>query len=49
MIVAFSTLSVLATEPMHPQGLSCRCMGGFVLLASGPGRRVALSALRAAR
>jgi hypothetical protein len=44
MMVAFGTLAPLVTEPMHPHGLCVLLLSGFVaLLASGPGRRVALS------
>lgn len=40
MIVAFTTLHVLANEPMHPQVLCVLLLGAFVLLAAfGPGRR----------
>jgi hypothetical protein len=43
-VVAFSALRVLAAEPMHPQVAIAPLMGGITLLvASGPGRRVALS------
>ena len=43
-VVTFSALRVLATEPMHPQVAIAPLMGGITLLvASGPGRRVALS------
>jgi hypothetical protein len=42
MIAAFSTLTVLATEPMHPQGLCVLLLGAFALLvASGPTGRIA--------
>ena len=42
MAVAYSTLNVLANEPMHPQALCVVLLGAFVLLAvSGPTRRVA--------
>ena len=41
MIAAFAALCVLASEPMHPQGLCVLLLGAFVLLAViGPGRRV---------
>ncbi len=41
MIAAFSTLTVLANEPMHPQGLCVLLLGAFALLvASGPTGRV---------
>jgi len=44
MIAAFAALTVLANEPMHPQGLSVLLLGGFVLLAaSGPTRRIGLA------
>jgi hypothetical protein len=40
MMAAFSTLVVLANEPMHPQVLCVLLLGAFVLLAVfGPGRR----------
>jgi hypothetical protein len=43
-VVTFSALRVLAAEPMHPQVAVAPLMGGITLLvASGPGRRVALS------
>ena len=42
MMAAFSTLTVLASEPMHPQGLCVLLLGAFVLLAaSGPTGRIA--------
>jgi hypothetical protein len=42
MCGAFSTLYVLASEPMHPQVLCVALLGGITLLAvSGPGRRPA--------
>jgi hypothetical protein len=44
MIAAFSTLTVLANEPMHPQGLCVLLLGAFALLAvSGPTRRIGLT------
>jgi hypothetical protein len=44
MIAAFSALTVLANEPMHPQGLCVLLLGAFALLAaSGPTRRVGWS------
>lgn len=44
MCGAFSTLYVLANEPMHPQVLCVALLGGLTLLAvSGPGRRPALA------
>lgn len=44
MCAAFSTLYVLANEPMHPQVLCVALLGGVTLLAvSGPGRRPALA------
>jgi hypothetical protein len=44
MCGAFSTLYVLANEPMHPQVLCVALLGGITLLAvSGPGRRPALA------
>lgn len=44
MIAAFSTLTVLANEPMHPQGLCVLLLGAFALLvASGPRRRITLT------
>lgn len=44
MITAFSTLVVLANEPMHPQGLCVLLLGAFALLAvSGPTRRIGLA------
>ncbi len=44
MVVAFSALSVLAAEPMHPQVAIAPLLGAVTLLvASGPGRRVAVS------
>jgi hypothetical protein len=44
MCAAFSTLYVLANEPMHPQALCVALLGGATLLAvSGPGRRPALA------
>jgi hypothetical protein len=44
MIAAFSALTVLANEPMHPQGLCVLALGAFVLLAvSGPTRRIGLA------
>jgi hypothetical protein len=43
-VVTFSALRVFAAEPMHPQVAIAPLMGGITLLvASGPGRRVALS------
>jgi hypothetical protein len=43
MVVAFSTLGVLANEPMHPQGLCVLLLGAFSLVAvSGPTRRTLL-------
>jgi len=40
MIIAFTTLHVLANEPMHPQVLCVLLLGAFVLLAAfGPGKR----------
>ena len=48
MIVAFASLTVLVSEPMHPQGLSVLLVGAFALLAViAPGRRVALGGLSA--
>jgi hypothetical protein len=42
MCGAFSTLYVLANEPMHPQVLCVALLGGITLLAAcGPGRRAA--------
>lgn len=42
MCGAFSTMYVLANEPMHPQVLCVALLGGITLLAvSGPGRRPA--------
>ena len=44
MITAFSTLTVLASEPMHPQGLCVFLLSAFIVVAVwGPTRRVALS------
>lgn len=44
MCGAFSTLYVLANEPMHPQVLCVALFGGITLLAvSGPGKRPALA------
>jgi hypothetical protein len=44
MCAAFSTLYVLANEPMHPQALCVALLGGVTLLAvSGPGRRPTLA------
>ncbi|HET9152823.1 MAG TPA: hypothetical protein VFN85_01755, partial [Solirubrobacterales bacterium] len=44
MCGAFSTLYVLANEPMHPQVLCVALLGGLTLLAvSGPGRRPRLA------
>jgi hypothetical protein len=44
MCGAFSTLYVLANEPMHPQVLCVALLGGVTLLAvSGPGKRPGLA------
>lgn len=44
MIAAFSTLTVLVSEPMHPHDLCVLLLGAFALLAaSGPTGRIALT------
>ena len=44
MIAAFSALTVLANEPMHPQVLCVLLLGAFALLAAtGPTRRIGLA------
>jgi hypothetical protein len=47
-IVAFSVLSTLVNEPMHPHGLASLLIAGFVLLAvCGPGKRTAAAGFAA--